>query len=107
MGAGAARVGGCVVYPDAEPLAPGVVRYVVGDRFPLGGLDGADTPRACALSDAFGAVGLKAPVLDDIRSGIWFQPWGNLTFNPIAPVKPLGRTLKKDRAYIRAHPGTV
>lgn len=62
------------MYPAAEPPAPGVVRHVEGDRFPLGGLDGADTPRVCALSDAFGAVGLTAPAPEHIRSAIWLQP---------------------------------
>ena len=39
------RVIGCVVYPASELLAPGVVRIVEGNRFPLGELDGARAPR--------------------------------------------------------------
>jgi 2-dehydropantoate 2-reductase len=32
----------------------------------------------------FVKAGLKAPVLDNIRSEIWLKLWGNLTFNPIS-----------------------
>jgi len=79
-----ARIVGCVVYPAAELVAPGVVRHVEGDRFPLGEPDGCETPRVLALSEMFLAAGLKAPVLGDIRSEIWLKLWGNLTFNPIS-----------------------
>ncbi len=35
------RVLGCIAYPAAEKLAPGVIRHVEGNRFPLGELDGS------------------------------------------------------------------
>ncbi|MDA8108196.1 MAG: 2-dehydropantoate 2-reductase [Betaproteobacteria bacterium] len=79
-----ARIVGCVVYPAAELEAPGRVRHVEGDRFPLGEPDGAETARVRALSEAFAGAGLKAPVLTDIRSEIWLKLWGNLSFNPIS-----------------------
>jgi len=79
-----ARIVGCVVYPAAELEAPGLVRHVEGDRFPLGELDGIETPRVQALSEAFVGAGFKAPVLADIRSEIWLKLWGNLSFNPIS-----------------------
>jgi len=79
-----ARLIGCVVYPAAELVAPGVVRHVEGDRFPLGELDGEESDRVKSLSALFAAAGLKAPVLSDIRSEIWLKLWGNLTFNPIS-----------------------
>ncbi len=79
-----ARLIGCVVYPAAELVAPGVVRHVEGDRFPLGELDGTESVRVQELSQAFVAAGLKAPVLTDIRSEIWLKLWGNLSFNPIS-----------------------
>ena len=78
------RIVGCVVYPAATLEAPGVVRHVEGDRFPLGELDGTETPRVQALSKLFAEAGLKAPVLADIRSEIWLKLWGNLSFNPIS-----------------------
>src|SRR5262249_1973252 len=40
-----ARVIGCVVYPAAELLAPGVVKHVEGDRFPVGEPDGSSSER--------------------------------------------------------------
>lgn len=78
------RVIGCVVYPAAELVAPGVVRHIEGDRFPVGELDGRTSPRVQRVSDCFTHAGLKAPVLDDIRAEIWLKLWGNLTFNPIS-----------------------
>lgn len=78
------RVIGCVVYPASELVAPGVVRHVEGERFPLGELDGSTTPRVQAVSACFTRAGFKAPVLDNIRSEIWLKLWGNLTFNPIS-----------------------
>lgn len=79
-----AQVLGCVVYPAAELLAPGVVRHVEGERFPVGELDGSTSERATRLSETFARAGLKAPVLPDIRAEIWLKLWGNLTFNPIS-----------------------
>ena len=78
------RVIGCVVYPASELIAPGVVRHIEGDRFPLGELDGATTERVMRVSRAFEQAGFKAPILPDIRAEIWLKLWGNLTFNPIS-----------------------
>jgi 2-dehydropantoate 2-reductase len=78
------RIVGCVVYPACEIVAPGVIRHVEGERFPLGELDGALTPRARALAGVFDAGGLKAPLLADIRNELWLKLWGNLAFNPIS-----------------------
>jgi 2-dehydropantoate 2-reductase len=78
------RVIGCVVYPASELVAPGVVRHVEGERFPLGELDGSSSARVQAISECFARAGFKAPVLDNIRAEIWLKLWGNLTFNPIS-----------------------
>jgi len=78
------RLLGCVVYPACELAAPGVVRHIEGDRFPLGELDGSTSARASAISATFAHAGLKAPILDNIRAEIWLKLWGNLTFNPIS-----------------------
>ena len=80
----AERIIGCVVYPATELIAPGVVRHIEGERFPLGELDGSASSRVKDLSDVFAKAGLKAPVLDNIRNEIWLKLWGNLTFNPIS-----------------------
>jgi 2-dehydropantoate 2-reductase len=78
------RIVGCVVYPAAELAEPGVVRHIEGDRFSIGELDGMRSARVENLSAAFEQAGLKAPILDDVRSEIWLKLWGNLTFNPIS-----------------------
>lgn len=78
------RVVGCVVYPASELLAPGVVRHIEGNRFPLGELDGLRSERVTRASECFVNAGFKAPVLDNIRAEIWLKLWGNLTFNPIS-----------------------
>ncbi|MEP7156746.1 MAG: 2-dehydropantoate 2-reductase [Betaproteobacteria bacterium] len=97
------RIIGCVVYPASELIAPGVVRHIEGERFPLGEPDGTISNRVKDLSDVFAKAGLKAPVLDNIRNEIWLKLWGNLTFNPISALThatlqdicefPLGREL--------------
>ena len=78
------RVVGCVVYPAAELIEPGVVKHIEGERFPLGELNGETSSRVTRISEAFIAAGLKAPILPDIRAEIWLKLWGNLTFNPIS-----------------------
>jgi 2-dehydropantoate 2-reductase len=83
-GFGPDRVLGCVVYPAAEVIEPGVVKHIEGNRFSLGEPDGSKSERALALSKALGAAGLKAPVRPKIRDEIWVKLWGNLSFNPIS-----------------------
>jgi 2-dehydropantoate 2-reductase len=78
------RVIGCVVYPAAELVSPGVVRHVEGNRFPIGEPNGADSARVSRVARCFVGGGLQAPVLNDIRAEIWLKLWGNLTFNPIS-----------------------
>jgi 2-dehydropantoate 2-reductase len=77
----AGRVIGCVVYPAAELIAPGVVKHIEGERFPLGDLDGSNSERVTRVSQCFIHAGFKAPVLNDIRAEIWLKVWGNLTFD--------------------------
>jgi 2-dehydropantoate 2-reductase len=80
----AERVIGCVVYPASELIAPGVIKHIEGDRFPVGELDGSISERVTKVSECFTNAGFKAPVLDNIRAEIWLKLWGNLTFNPIS-----------------------
>ncbi|MEM6758260.1 MAG: 2-dehydropantoate 2-reductase [Pseudomonadota bacterium] len=83
-GFGPDRVLGCVVYPAAEVIEPGVVKHIEGNRFSLGEPDGSKSERALALSKALSAAGLKAPVRPRLRDEIWVKLWGNLSFNPIS-----------------------
>ena len=80
----AGRIVGCVAYPAAEKVRPGVIRHVEGDRFPVGELDGNRSGRAAAVASAFGEAGFTSRVLADIRSHLWVKAWGNLAFNPIS-----------------------
>jgi 2-dehydropantoate 2-reductase len=75
---------GCVVYPAAEVIAPGVVKHIEGNRFSLGEPDGSKSERALTLSKALADAGLRAPVRPKIRDEIWVKLWGNLSFNPIS-----------------------
>ena len=84
---------GCVVYPAAEVVAPGVIEHGYGDRFSLGEPDGSRSPRAEALSRLLVGAGLKAPVRPRIRDEIWVKLWGNLCFNPISALT--GSTLDR------------
>lgn len=83
-GFGPDRVLGCVVYPAAEVIEPGVIKHIEGNRFSLGEPDGSKSERAQALSQALASAGLKAPVRPRIRDEIWVKLWGNLSFNPIS-----------------------
>ena len=93
QGIGPDRVIGCVVYPAAEVVEPGVIRHISGDRFSLGEPDGSRSPRVEALSKAFIRAGFKAPVKTDIRTEIWVKLWGNVAFNPISALT--GGTLRQ------------
>ena len=75
---------GCVVYPAAEVVSPGVVEHYYGNRFMLGEPDGGKSARATRLSDALTRAGFRAPVRPKIRDDIWVKLWGNLSFNPVS-----------------------
>ena len=81
---GPERAIGCIVYPATEIEAPGVIRHVYGDKFPIGEPSGEITDDVKRLSAAFEQAGLKAPPLDRIRDEIWLKLWGNVCFNPIS-----------------------
>jgi 2-dehydropantoate 2-reductase len=83
-GFGPDNVLGCVVYPAAEVIAPGVIKHIEGNRFSLGEPSGEKSERALRLSKALSSAGLKAPVRPQIRDEIWVKLWGNLSFNPIS-----------------------
>ena len=81
---GPERAIGCIVYPATEIEAPGVIRHVYGDRFPLGEPSGENSADVERLSALFVEAGLQAPVLDRIRDEIWLKLWGNVCLNPIS-----------------------
>ena len=83
-GIGPERAIGCVVYPSAEVVRPGVVRHLSDNRLILGEPHGDRSERAVALASLFLAAGLKAPVRARLRNDIWMKLWGNLAFNPLS-----------------------
>lgn len=74
---------GCVVYCSTEIVEPGVIRHIEGTRFTIGEPDGSRTERCKAISAAFAAGGLKAPVEAQLRDQIWLKLVGNAAFNPV------------------------
>ena len=80
---GPERAIGCVVYPAAEVVEPGVIRHIDGNRFTLGEPSGEKTERIQAFADALISAGFRAPIRR-IRDEIWLKLWGNLCFNPIS-----------------------
>jgi 2-dehydropantoate 2-reductase len=84
---------GCVVYPAAEVVEPGVIEHTYGDRFSLGEPDGSRSARVEVLAKLIVSAGLKAPVRPRIRDEIWVKLWGNLCFNPISALT--GSTLDR------------
>src|ERR1700684_660740 len=82
------RAIGCIVYPATEIEAPGVIRHVYGNNFPLGEPTGEASVDVLRLSALFTEAGMKAPVLDRIRDEIWLKLWGNVCLNPISALTP-------------------
>lgn len=83
-GIGPDRAIGCVVYPAAEIVEPGVIEHRSGNRFSLGEPDGRKSERVLELSKLFSESGLKAPVRPRLRDEIWIKLWGNASLNPIS-----------------------
>ncbi|MCA3184812.1 MAG: 2-dehydropantoate 2-reductase, partial [Cupriavidus sp.] len=80
QGLGPERAIGCVLYPAAEIVAPGVIKHVYGKKFPIGEPDGTRSDRVTHLSEMMAKADLDAPVRDNIRDEIWLKLWGNLCF---------------------------
>jgi 2-dehydropantoate 2-reductase len=81
---GPERAVGCVVFPAAAVVAPGVIRHEHGKKFPIGEPDGQRSARIQGLHRMLTEAGLEAPIRSDIRDEIWLKLWGNLCFNPIS-----------------------
>ncbi len=78
------RAIGCVVYPAAEIMSPGIIKHIEGDRFILGEPDGEKTDRVNIFCNALQKSGFTSRVRTNIRDDIWVKLWGNLCFNPIS-----------------------
>jgi 2-dehydropantoate 2-reductase len=74
---------GCVVYCSTQIVEPGVIKHIEGTRFTIGEPDGALSARCEAISAAFKAGGLRAPVETRLADQIWLKLTGNVAFNPV------------------------
>ena len=81
---GPERALGCVVYPAAEIISPGIIKHIEGNRFILGEPDGKKTDRINLFCNALKKSGFTSRARNNIRDDIWVKLWGNLCFNPIS-----------------------
>jgi len=82
---GPERALGCVVYPAARVIEPGVVAHVFGDRFSLGEpVVDAVGPRSIELANILAGAGFDAPLAGDIRAEIWLKLVANAAYNPVS-----------------------
>lgn len=75
---------GSIVYFSCSLAAPGEIAHSGGSRLPLGEPSGGRTERILALASALRAVGIKAPVRNDIRHELWVKILGNAAINPLS-----------------------
>ena len=75
---------GCVVYPAARVIEPGVVEHVHGTRFSLGEPDGSVSDRVRRVADLIKSAGLDAPVRQEIRTEVWAKLAANAAYNPVS-----------------------
>ena len=68
---GAERVVGAAVIVSGEVLPDGAVRFTLNDRFAVGELSGATSPRVTELVDALARAGLRAEVSPQIQTVEW------------------------------------
>ncbi len=75
---------GCVLYPWAEILEPGVVEQSTSNRLVIGEPDGNVSARIQRLAHIMRQGNLDAPVTANIRDELWLKLWGNLSMNPLS-----------------------
>lgn len=75
---------GCIAYPAAQVVEPGIIELLEGNRFTLGEPDGSRSERVQSISTMLAKAGLKAPIQTRIRTEIWLKLLGNATFNPVS-----------------------
>lgn len=93
---------GCVVYPSAVIVQPGVIEHIEGNRFAIGELDGSQSDRCKRLSSALSVAGFKCPIRRRIRHDLWVKLLGNMVFNPMSALT--GATLVEMATHSEAGP---
>lgn len=94
------RAIGCVLYPAAELVAPGVVKHVSGNRISIGEPKATTSERTEQIAAILSEAGCRTSVRRDIRNEIWIKLWGNVAFNPLSVLT--GATLDR----LATDPGT-
>ena len=97
---GPQRAIGCVLYPAAELLAPGLVKHVSGNRISIGEPKATASERTTKFAEILTDAGCRTSVRRDIRNEIWIKLWGNVAFNPLSVLT--GGTLDR----LATDPGT-
>ncbi len=87
------RIVGCVIYPSATIVEPGVILHIEGNRFAIGEPDGQLSERCEKLAAVLQNAGLRCPVRRRIRHEIWVKLIGNLALNPVSVLT--GATLEE------------
>jgi 2-dehydropantoate 2-reductase len=75
---------GCVVYPAARVVKPGVVEHVYSNRFSIGEPDGSLSERVQRIAEMMRKAGLDVPVRQDIRTELWTKLVANVGYNPVS-----------------------
>ena len=78
------RIIGCIIYPSAAIVQPGVIKHIEGNRFAIGELDGASSDRCKRLSSTLIKAGFRSPIRRNIRHDLWVKLLGNVVFNPMS-----------------------
>jgi 2-dehydropantoate 2-reductase len=78
------RVVGCIAYPAAQVVEPGVIEWIEGNRMSLGEPDGSKSERVQSIASMLVKAGFKAPIQARIRNEIWLKLLGNATLNPVS-----------------------
>lgn len=78
------RIIGCIIYPSAVIVEPGVIEHIEGNRFAIGELDGASSDRCKSLSSILNKAGFRSPIRRNIRHDLWVKLLGNVVFNPMS-----------------------
>ncbi|BDG61239.1 2-dehydropantoate 2-reductase [Caldinitratiruptor microaerophilus] len=100
--------GSCQI--EAAIAEPGVVVHPSRlARVTLGELDGADSPRARRIRDAFAAAGVEVRLVDDIRRALWeklgflatMSAFTTVTGLPIGPLRACPETWALMQAMLR------
>jgi len=75
---------GAVMHLTCHATAPGEVRHGSGQRIIIGEPLGGMSPRAEMAIALLGSAGFQVERSNDVRRGIWFKLWGNMTMNPVS-----------------------